>query len=394
VNKIAGEKNRAMKIEHQFDQELSRDAREYVEAAIMRSFDVRKLTFTPSKITVEFLSDISERRFAEVMQNLLFVSKNINRKVLFENPVRHTFRDDPMQLLEDSGDVVRTSDGMFSFQGTFLKVFRACQQYVFRVAQEYKAIEQEHPVLWPVDLYKKINYFKEYPQQIILSAPLQSDFGTRDKFASEYDGENDYECVSMKEGFANSTYGLQCAVCDTCYYNMRGKRDHENATYTTINKVFRNEQSATGSLDRLTAFTVRDIMFVGDRDFVLLQRQKMFDEAEKLLRLLDLESKIETADDPFFTNDSVVKNLFQNTSDLKHELLVKLNFSDSYIAVGSVNFHLDFFGQAFDIQLPDGSSAFSGCIGIGFERLVYALYCQYGTDIQKWPQLVKQTLSL
>ena len=383
-----------MKIEYQLDQELSIAASDFIEAALRRSFNVSKVDVTPSKITVDLSDDVSEQKWAEVMRNLMYVSKSISRKVLYENRVKHPYHDDPMQFLENSCDVTRTSDSMFSFQGTFLRVLRACQEYVFRVAQEYEAVEQEHPVLWPVDLYKKINYFKEFPQQIILSAPLEHDFDTRERFAKQYDKKNAYDRVSMTDGFADSTYGLQCAVCDMCYYNMRGTRNHKNTVYTTYNKVFRNERSTTGSLDRLTTFSVRDIMFVGDKDFVLVFRQKMIDEAENLLRLLDLESKIETADDPFFSNDTIVKNLFQSTSELKHELLVKLNYSDSYIAVGSVNLHLDFFGQAFDIQIPDGSPVYSGCIGIGFERLVFGLYCQYGTDIEKWPETVKGTLSL
>jgi seryl-tRNA synthetase len=383
-----------LKIDYSLPRELSAAEETFVKSALERSLNVVAIEVTASRLSVELSGEISEDRFNEVMQNLLYVSRSISRKTLYENSEKHLYCDNPMQALLDSGDVVRVAEGMFSFQGSFLKLLKACQGYALGIAEKYNAIEQDHPVLWPIDLYKKINYFSEFPQQVIMGVAVENSFEARDDFANNYEKEQSYENVSTKEHFSHATYGLQCAVCDICYYNMRGGRDHQNTVYTTCNKVFRNESSATGSLDRLTTFTVRDVMFVGDRDFVLLYRQKMLDEAEVLLRKLDLECKIETADDPFFTNDSVVKNLFQSASELKHELLVKLNHSDSFMAVGSVNLHLDFFGQAFDIQAPDSTPVYSGCFGIGFERLAYALCCQYGIDIQKWPTKVKETLKL
>lgn len=383
-----------MKLEYDIDQELPAAASEFIEDAIGRSFHVASVEFTPSRIAVHVQDEVSQEKFREVMRNLVYVSKSISRSVLYENRVSHSYNENPMQHLEATRDVVKTCDGMYSFQGMFWQVLKACKAYVLKVAEKYAAIEQEYPVLWPIDLYKKINYLKEFPHQVVLAAPLEDSYEVRDAFAAKYEKQQSYESVAVQDGLAASTYGLQCAVCDICYYNLRSTRDHQNTIYTTYNKVFRNERSKTESLDRLTTFSVRDIMFVGDKDFVLVVRQQMLDEAETLLSELDLDSKIETANDPFFSNDSVVKNLFQSTSELKHELLAKLNYSDSYVAVGSVNLHLDFFGEAFDIQLPDGSPVYSGCLGIGFERLAFVLYSQYGPQVDQWPAKVRAVLAL
>jgi hypothetical protein len=380
--------------EFRIRQELTESARAFVEETIRRSFRLHRLVFEGDRVLVDVDDEISSDRLDEVITNVLYVARSISRKVVFENPVAHAYRENPMAALEASRDVIRTADGMFSFQGTFWKVFKALQTYVAGVAESYAAIEQEYPALWPVDLYKKINYFREFPQQVILSAPLENDYEVRSRFAESYDKHRAYHAVSMGEGFADATYGLQCAVCDTCYYNLRHTREHPNTVYTTYNKVFRNERSATGGLDRLLTFSVRDIMFVGDKDFVLLYRQRMLDEAARLLERLNLDSKLETANDPFFSNDAVVKNVFQSASELKYELLARVYHSDSYMAVGSVNFHLDFFGQAFDIQGSGGLPVYSGCWGVGFERLTYALYCQYGPDATAWPADVRNFLGL
>ena len=229
---------------------------------------------------------------------------------------------------------------------------------------------------------------------MILATTVKDTFEDRGRFAHRYSQDQDYDAVRVQDGLADCQYGLQPAVCDVCYYTLSHATDHGNTVYTTYNKVFRNEVSPTGSLDRLTAFSVRDIMFVGDRDFVLTMRQRLIEDLSEFLRVLDLDCRIETANDPFFMNESAMKSVFQNASRLKHELLVRLNYSGEHLAVGSINLHLDFFGKAFDIRLPDGTWAHSGCIGIGFERLTYGLYCQYGPDIETWPTALRQTLGL
>ncbi|GAF79405.1 unnamed protein product, partial [marine sediment metagenome] len=192
----------------------------------------------------------------------------------------------------------------------------------------------------------------------------------------------------------DAEYGLEAAVCDCCYYGLEGVSDQENRYYTCYNKVFRNERSATERLDRLTNFSVRDIMFVGTEEYVLECRQRLIDELSDFLRSLRLCAKIETANDPFFANESAMKSVFQNSQRLKYEILAFIPHLKSEIAVGSVNLHLDFFGNAFDISTNGDETAFSGCIGVGMERMAYALFCQHGHSIADWPREVVDFLEI
>ncbi len=80
-----------------------------------------------------------------------------------------------------------------------------------------------------------------------------------------------------------AAYGLAPMVYGCCYYTLRNRQSVENKIYTTYNKVFRNERSNIDSLDRLTTFSVRDIVFVGDSEFVLHTRQRLIDDLIILL---------------------------------------------------------------------------------------------------------------
>lgn len=381
-----------MKNSYQLKQPLNDIAKEFIVDSIERSFNTETIEINDKMICVDFKDEISEDTYKEQIEKLLYISQSLSQNILFKNEPEQSCYEDPMPNLLKSQDVIRVDNGTFLFQGNFFKLFQHYNEYWRKIAFKYNAREQEYPVLWPVSLYRDINYFSEFPQQIIMATSVIDSFKEREEFAQKYEKSNDYDSVDIDKHFAPSQYGLQNAVCDICYYVLKNTKNFKNTVYTTYNKVFRNEYSRDGNLDRLMNYSVRDIMFVGDQKFVMYMREKMFEEVIDFLKQLDLFSIIQVANDPFFCNESVMKNMFQFSYELKHEILARINHTDRNLAIGSVNLHQDFFGYAFNIQLPDGSEAWSGCLGIGFERLIYILYCQFGTDLSKWPDSIRETV--
>ena len=220
----------------------------------------------------------------------------------------------------------------------------------------------------------------------MLTATPQENHATRLEFADKYKKTSDFERIDLNENMEPAAPSLAPMVCGGCYYTLRNRQSVKNKIYITYNKVFRNERSNINSLDRLTTFSVRDIVFVGDSEFVLHTRQLLIDDLIVLLQQWGIDCKVETANDPFFSNESMYKNVYQYKHRTKYELLARLPFGDRYIAIGSINLHEDYYSKNFDIQEANGSHVHSGCIGIGFERLTYALYCQYYPNEEEWPE--------
>jgi len=77
--------------------------------------------------------------------------------------------------------------------------------------------------------------------------------------------------------------------------------------------------------------------------------------------------------------------------ELKYELQMDIGAGDS-ISIASFNFHERFFGEAFDLTLPNAGALFSGCVGFGLERFAFALLCQHGTNPARWPVRVLEAL--
>jgi hypothetical protein len=87
------------------------------------------------------------------------------------------------------------------------------------------------------------------------------------------------------------------------------------------------------------------------------------------------------ATDPFFNPSGNPKFLMQKLDPVKTEMTFA-----GRLAIGSTNFHRNFFGQTFDIR-RNGKEAFSGCVAFGMERWIYAILRRFGTDPARWPNL-------
>ena len=381
-------------LRHALDTPPTAEQLAFIDNALRTSFKVSALRSTEGALLIEHDAAESAEAIRAMTRRFVFIARNINKDLVFHNDVPIAFQHDPQPALEARGDVRCLQPGFYTLQGDFLRVFQAINRATLDIAGVVGAIEQEHPAVWPVRLFKMIDYFHEFPHQMILCAPVKDDFAARSQFSKLYAKDQDFETVPMDGLMADASYGLQPAVCDCCYYGLEGARTHTDRFYTTVNKVFRNERSATNRLDRLTNFSVRDIMFVGSEAFVLEARERLIELLSRLLQQLQVHARIETANDPFFANDAAMKSVFQNAHRLKYELLARVPHLDRDIAVGSINLHTDFFGKAFDIRMADGSTAHSGCIGVGMERMTYALFCQHGPDLAAWPAGLRDFLQL
>ena len=128
----------------------------------------------------------------------------------------------------------------FSF-GDFLKVFRATNNYFYELAiKKIQGNRSRNPVLWPIDLYKKIDYFSDFPQQILMISGLKKNYQAYNRFSKKYKSQTILKILKLIKISRNyRRYGLQPAVCDNCYYALKNSKFLNNKVFTTYNKVFR-----------------------------------------------------------------------------------------------------------------------------------------------------------
>lgn len=179
------------------------------------------------------------------------------------------------------------------------------------------------------------------------------------------------------------------AVCYHSYPRVQGRTLENDASLTTaIGRCFREERDDAHPLERLRSFTMREIIVIGEAAAVASLREGMIERVSSWVKALELDGFIEPATDPFFTNESRGRMLAQQILPLKYELRLAVEAGRT-IAAASFNDHQQHFGRAFDIRLPDGEHAHSGCVAFGWERWVIAFISQHGPDARSWPDAAR-----
>jgi seryl-tRNA synthetase len=158
---------------------------------------------------------------------------------------------------------------------------------------------------------------------------------------------------------------------------------------TACGRCYRNENDDAHPVERLRAFTMREIIGIGTESFVESMRRDLMDRVGKWVVELELDGFIETASDPFFTNEARGRRLMQQLQPLKYELQLRVSGDGRTVAAASFNHHRDHFTKAFSIRLENGEPANSGCVAFGWERWIIAFVAQHGADEEHWPETVR-----
>ena len=79
---------------------------------------------------------------------------------------------------------------------------------------------------------------------------------------------------------------------------------------------------------------------------------------------------------------------FQLAFELKFEILAPLPYKQTDLAIGSFNYHQDFFGRSFAISGKSGAPIHTSCVGFGLERVALAFLAQHGLNPKLWPAAI------
>ncbi|GAA2573770.1 hypothetical protein SMC26_35655 [Actinomadura fulvescens] len=223
------------------------------------------------------------------------------------------------------------------------------------------------PLMAAADL-AKVDYFANFPHLGMLAGGL-----SREAIESGYPGEEPVDSVPGGR-LAAAAHVLPPAACYGVYFDLAGERLDDGARrVTTVATCFRREDHFDG-LRRLRGFTMREIVCVGDRDSVLAHlghfKQLLLDH----VAALGLPLEVEAATDPFFDPNGA-RALSQKLFPVKEEFVY-----GGSLAIASVNFHRNFFGERCAIGTGDGEPAYTGCVAFGLERWLSALGDHFGDD--------------
>jgi seryl-tRNA synthetase len=302
-------------------------------------------------------------------------------------------RIDPMPELISRGEVYPEGQGIYALGPLLSNLIAYFENHFVALAASFGATPYRFPTLIPARYLERVNYFHAFPHSLTFATHLREDLDVIDHFA-QHAACDEHGLTTSLDSFARPQALLSPAVCYHLYFALADKPLPEGSVIATaVGNCFRYEAINLVSLERLWNFTMREVIFVGSKDFVLESREAARQRMAQVFKKIGMAYRVESANDPFFIGEFRKQAAFQSAFQLKFEIRASLPFKDSTLAVGSYNYHQDFFGRNLNITLPDGSPAHTGCAAFGLERLAYAFLAQFGLDPASWPADVKETLS-
>jgi seryl-tRNA synthetase len=285
--------------------------------------------------------------------------------------------------------VTPIGEGHVILRGPAAQLMRLISCKVDAFASHFQAELEIYPSTIKSKTLDRCNHFTSFPEHIDFVAHIKPDLEALDQFSNECRDKG--WAPNHHEGkMGPSDFAISPSCCYHCYEGMEGWRLEDKGRCVTMTLgCHRYEGSRHKSLGRLRAFTMQEVVFIGNPKYVTESRAK----AEQLIiqwaKDWELCCSFETANDMFFTRDFSVKAPFQRRQQAKRELLANIPSEDIRLALFSSNFHATTFGKAFDI-LADGRTATTGCVGWGLERWVYAIFSQFGLDPAGWPTKLRK----
>ncbi|KAA2250148.1 hypothetical protein F0L68_39075 [Solihabitans fulvus] len=220
------------------------------------------------------------------------------------------------------------------------------------------------PLLAVADL-DRIDYLNNFPHLGTAAT------GLLPEAAKRYSAKSEPTSAIPADDLQDAGYLLPSAACYSVYLNLAGSVIDEVHTVTTVANCFRREDHFDG-LRRLLGFSMREVVVVGERDAVLNRLAELKKRVTEFLAEIELPITVAAASDPFF-DSSGGRSLMAQLFPVKEEFV----FGEG-LAIGSVNFHRNFFGERCDIRTVGGEPAFSGCVAFGLERWISALTTHFG----------------
>jgi seryl-tRNA synthetase len=296
---------------------------------------------------------------------------------------------EPYAELIERGWVVELGRGQVTLRGLALELFEFLDDaFVRRIAGPANARREYYPGVMATQRLDRTNHFSSFPEHVHFVMHLREDLDVIDRFGRELRAAGGWKPDLLDhqlDRLAPPLLAVNPAVCYHCYASIENSQiEGDGFVATARSRCHRYEAGNHRTLARLLDFTMRELIYVGKPDFVKREREAASQRLHAVVRDWGLAAWMETANDPFFTNDFEVKAAFQRQNDMKFELCMPLASGSGSVAVASSNFHSVTFGKAFNI-LSGTRPVCTGCTAFGLERWIYAVFSQVGCDPGQWP---------
>ncbi|SEL55475.1 hypothetical protein [Paenibacillus sp. OK003] len=249
-----------------------------------------------------------------------------------------------------------------------------------RIATNHGAELREYPSVLNRKNMTRNQYHIHFPQNIFGVTSVPHDYNAINNFRLQAQ-QDTYDGSLLFQGEV-----LQPCICYHCYEELQEKKWSNARVLTGKGKCFRHEIEWRKDNFRRNEFTMREIVYFGNEDWVVHKRNHIMEDVWGLFESLGMKGRIATATDPFFfSQDLNTKGTYQMMSNAKYELIAT-TLSGKDISIASFNYCQDMLCSKYEIKNNEDTTLHSGCVAFGIDRWKEAFIDLYGRELNQWPE--------
>lgn len=191
-------------------------------------------------------------------------------------------------------------------------------------------------------------------------------------------------------------YILEPLQCIPFYQSLEGKKlpiVKPIKVFDCSGPTYRNEDlDKIKPMVKQREFHRSEFIYIGKQKDILSLREAIIKELIAIFNEFNIQYRIVVGAGCFELSENEI--VFPET-------LEEIPIKDLELFIPSTNSWLEVVGASvlsniqikrFNIQSTDNDELWSGCVGIGLERLMYSFLAQKGFDESKWPKQIKKIL--
>ena len=300
-------------------------------------------------------------------------------------------QDGVFEALVEQGAVLPTGFGKLAYTGVVADVFQGLDHFIKGHCLDFGAQQELYPPAVAGDTLLRAGYFKILAQHAYFISPLKTSLD-----ALRAAGEGGVLKPSGEMYLQAPGWVMSPTVCHHCFEARKDSSLQLPLKVTALNQCGRYEVHDTHGMRRLRMYWMRECVLFDEAESAVVGFLDQFMRImTSTLEGWGVSHQVVTANDPFFSDSATSKRAFQSMFALKREL--KLPIPGGSLACASFNNHQRSLVEPFNIGRAGsttGKDIASGCVAWGYDRLLYALFCQLGVDVGRWPANVRSDLTL
>jgi seryl-tRNA synthetase len=302
------------------------------------------------------------------------------------------YSDDAFSALKAEKKIYSYGEGVFALGPRLTRLVKALDAVFEDFARSQGAEEVYCPVTIPLETLKECGVFSQYPHLLNFMCQACQDVERIPGLLRAGESKKPADMLGFFEAPVNV---FRSTGCMHVYPMFRDSTLGSHGTcITNCGPMFRNESIRVQSFERLNEFTMREVIYIGSRESVSERLEQAMVWMQDFMVKAGLKGKLASARDPFFATEMEALQAYQAANGFKFEAKLHIPFTGHDISAASFNNHSTHFAKAFHIQLEGGSFAHTGCVGFGYERILFSILSQYGTEESRWPGSLKNLLKL